>query len=389
VPVASLGQIGELLRAACPDELVEVAQEQLLRVMPGSTLQVLLADYRVSGLSPVLEGTDGAGGSLTDPTSATRCFGSQQPVVERLADGAWQACLPLSVWGQRLGVLVIAQPAQPPGARLAELAAFADELALALQAAENHTDRYRMARRRRRMTMAAEMQWDMLPGRSLQRPEFLLAGQLEPAYTVCGDHFDWSITDGTLTVTALNGEGQGIAATLLTAVAVNGMRNARRSGGSLVEQAELACDAVFQQYAGKRHVATVLMGLDVSTGNLSVIDAGSPLVMRHHDGQWRPLPLERQLPLGMFAETRYRPQQLTLQPGDRLLIVSDGVHAAAPRGQAPYGDRALAHALRRIQLVPATEAVATVIRALDEYHSGEGLADDAVVVCVDWNGPAQ
>ena len=53
------------------------------------------------------------------------------------------------------------------------------------------------------------MQWDLLPGRSRIRPSFSLAGQLEPAYAVCGDHFDWAVNGDWLTVTALNGMGNG------------------------------------------------------------------------------------------------------------------------------------------------------------------------------------
>ena len=49
-----------------------------------------------------------------------------------------------------------------------------------------------MAARTQRLTLAAEMQWELLPGRSRIRPSFSLAGQLEPAYAVRGDSFDWA-----------------------------------------------------------------------------------------------------------------------------------------------------------------------------------------------------
>ncbi len=58
----------------------------------------------------------------------------------------------------------------------------AAESAIALRAADRDTDRYSAARRRARLTMAAELQWDLLPGRSLGDDRFLVAGQLEPAY---------------------------------------------------------------------------------------------------------------------------------------------------------------------------------------------------------------
>ena len=99
---------------------------------------------------------------------------------------------------------------------------------------------------------------------------------------------------------------------------------------------------------------------------------------------FRPITLDQQLPLGMFDDGRYEIQRFRLSAGDRLLIVSDGVHAATPGGRPPYGESALFSTLRRTRLQPPTEAVGTVIRELREYHAGVEHEDDAVVVCLDW-----
>jgi serine phosphatase RsbU (regulator of sigma subunit) len=232
--------------------------------------------------------------------------------------------------------------------------------------------------------MAAELQWELLPGRSLGDDRFLVAGQLEPAYAVYGDHFDWTLAGDRLTLTVLNGDGDGLDAALLTAVAVNAMRNARRSGANIVEQAELAGDAVHSRYGGAVHAATLLLEIDLVSGRVEAVDAGSPRAVIARERDIRPVTLEQQLPLGMFGETRYEIQRFRLEPADRLLVVSDGVHAATPGGRAPYGETALLTALRRTRLQPATEAVGTVMRNLREYHAGTDPDDDAVSVCLDW-----
>ncbi|GAB3935614.1 PP2C family protein-serine/threonine phosphatase [Micromonospora vulcania] len=291
--------------------------------------------------------------------------------------------------GERLGVLLIELPSAPGPVVAGHATEIAASLAVAMRAAERETDRYRRARRRERLSMAAEMQWDLLPGRSVAHHAFHLAGQLEPAYTVGGDHFDWSLDGDRLTVTVLNGEGSGLAASMLTAVTVNAMRNARRSDGGLVEQAELASDTVFYQHRGHRHVATLLLELNIGTGRVRAVDAGSPHVLRLRGTVVEPVTLEQQLPLGMFAETRYELQEFQLAPGDRLFVVSDGVWAAEPAGQEPYGQRAMARSLRGTRLQPATEAVGTVMRELHAYHADSDLRDDAVVVCLDWHGPRE
>jgi serine phosphatase RsbU (regulator of sigma subunit) len=371
--------VGALLRAASPDRLPEVVVEHLRRHFAAGRIEVLLGDLKVAGLWPVLDPAAAGGGPL-----AQRCFGSQRPVVDTTPTGAVRVHLPLSVWGDRLGVLVVETALATEGEIVEQLAAVAAELSVALRAADRDTDRYRQVRRRARLTMAAELQWDLLPGKSLGDDRFVVAGQLEPAYAVCGDHFDWSVTGDRLTVTVLNGFGDGLEAALLTAAAVNAMRNARRSGADIDEQAELASDAVYSLHGGAAHVATLLLEIDLVGGAIEAVDAGSPRAMIAREGEIRPVSLDQQLPLGMFGDIRYETQFVQLEPGDRLLVVSDGVHAAAPNGRAPYGGSALLSTLRRTRLQPATEAVGTVMRSLRDYHAGTDPADDAVTVCLDW-----
>ncbi|MFI5491623.1 PP2C family protein-serine/threonine phosphatase [Actinoplanes sp. NPDC051859] len=370
--------LGALLRAAPPDRLPEVAAEHLRRQYSAGRVEVLLGDLNLTALKPVLDLDGPTGGVL-----AQRCFGSQRPVIDIAADTN-RAYLPLSAWGERLGVLVVETPL-PAGTSLTEeLSGVADELAVALRAADVATDRYRRAQRRERLTMAAELQWELLPGRSLGDDRFLVAGQLQPAYAVFGDHYDWSLAGDRLTVTVLNGHGDGLEAALLTTVAVNAMRNARRAGANIVEQAELASDAVYARFGGAGHAATLLLQIDLVGGRVEAVDAGSPRAVIARDREIQPVTLEQQLPLGMFGETRYEIQRFTLEPADRLLVVSDGVHAATPAGRSPYGESALLTALRRTRLQPATEAVGTVMRNLREYHGGVEPEDDAVTVCLDW-----
>ncbi|HEY2674283.1 MAG TPA: PP2C family protein-serine/threonine phosphatase [Rugosimonospora sp.] len=379
--------VGELLRSTDPDQLVEVAEDHIKAYYGAYRADVLLADYQISGLWPVLHGTHSVAGSLSDRSAAARSFSSQRMVVERLPTGSGvRALVPLRLWGERLGVLLVDSISGLESEQLDELRRLADELTVALLSADRLTDRYRRARRRGRLTMAAEMQWELLPGRGLSGPGFDIAGQLEPAYAVCGDHFDWSLAGRRLTVTALNGHGQGMDATLLTVLAVNAMRNARRSGGDLVEQAELASDTVFSVHAGGRHVATLLLEVDLDTGVVLAIDGGSPHALRLRSGQATPIGLEQQLPLGMFDDTRYEIQQFTLAPADRLFIVSDGVHAAAPAGRPAFGEHHLQRAVRATRLQPAPEAVGSVMRGLHDYHEDDELVDDAVVLCLDWHG---
>ncbi|OLR91083.1 PP2C family protein-serine/threonine phosphatase [Actinokineospora bangkokensis] len=231
--------------------------------------RVRLVDYAAARLVSITDPEDVVPTSTSTPGAA---FREQRAVV----DGDGGVHLPLLCRGDCLGVLS-GTPGEPVGIeRLAELAEVADAVADALRVAEVGTDELARARRDRRMTVAAEMQWELLPGRGLACPEFTLAGQLEPAYGVRGDNFDWSVDPGSLTLTLTNGMGEGLEAALLTTIAITAMRNARRSGHGIAEAAALADQAVWGQFGGERFVAGLLLTVDLRTGALAVVDCGSP-----------------------------------------------------------------------------------------------------------------
>lgn len=104
------------------------------------------------------------------------------------------------------------------------------------------------------------------------------------------------------------------------------------------------------------------------------------------DGAVATVALDAQLPLGMFEETDYTVQELTIEPGDRLVFVSDGVYSVATPGGETYGERALARAVNATRLLPAADVPGAVLRELSGHRGTPVADDDALVVCLDWFG---
>ncbi|MDN3358256.1 PP2C family protein-serine/threonine phosphatase [Actinomadura sp. DC4] len=384
MPEDQLSNTERALWAAPPHALAGTAVTVITKTYGAASVDVMLADYRLDYLAPVASERPAF---RMDGTPAGRAFASQEPVLRPPADGGtWDLHLPLSVHGDRLGVLTVSRHDEPGRETRQELVALAAVLSRALKIADAGTDVYRRARRRNRLTLAAEIQWDLLPGRSQVSEDYHLAGQLEPAYSIWGDNFDWAAGADHLIVTVTNGMGRGVEAALLTQLTVGALRNARRSGADLVDQATLANETVYTQHHGQRHVSTLLLRFDLETGAVAAIDAGSPKMFRMRGSIVEPIALEAQLPLGMFEDTGYSEQEFAIERGDRLVIFSDGFHAAVgPHGE-PYGSSALAAALRQTRLQNPSEAVRTLTRGLLDYYEGDEIADDAVVLCLDWNG---
>ncbi|WP_326745737.1 serine/threonine-protein phosphatase [Streptomyces sp. NBC_00121] len=380
-------EIERAVRAAPPYALVETVREALRREYGALRVQLLLADYAMTVLKPV-QPADGPGDPLSMHNSPEgRAFGSQEPREQPLRhDDALDHHIPVTVRGERLGILTVRLPAESstPGT-VDELTLVADLLGHEILVAERDTDLYQRARRVSRLTLAAEMQWQLLPARACTAAEYAIGAQLEPAYAIHGDNFDWSADAGELTVAVTNGMGEGIQASLLTNLAVNALRNARRAGIGIADQASLADQAIYGLHRGSAHVSTLLLHFDLATGRVGAVDAGSPQLWRLRGRTVARIGLEAELPLGMFEESHYSVQEFQVMPGDRLLLVSDGVYeAVSPLGEA-YGERALARAILATRLLPAATVPRAVLRELAEYRGSETL-DDALVMCIDWFG---
>ncbi|WP_439379007.1 PP2C family protein-serine/threonine phosphatase [Amycolatopsis lexingtonensis] len=378
--------VERLLRDVPPHDLPRALRAALREHFGAESVELLMADYALTELCQVGEQPYTSEPIPVDGTTPGAAFVAQAAAFEPAGDGV-TGYLPVSVRGDRLGVLAVTLPAEPEPPVWAELERFAEAVAHELFVADRDTDLYIQARRSSRLTLAAEMQWQLLPGRACTRAEFALGGQLEPAYAIYGDCFDWSASASKLAVTLINGMGEGSEAALLTNLAINALRNARRAGIPLDAQAELADQALYAHYRGAEHVAALLLEFDLATGAVAVVDAGSPRLWRLRDGKAERVLFDEQLPLGTFDGTIYEVETLQAAEGDRFVFVSDGVYNAVGTHGERYGDRELAEAVTATAELPAAHVPGAVLRELATRRRGGQAEDDAMVVCLDWFGP--
>jgi serine phosphatase RsbU (regulator of sigma subunit) len=368
----------QLMRSAPPGSVFTALRDAL--APDGLTARLWLADYRQVVLRSVDDNDRTSEQASVTEGPIGRVYASQRHAVLVSQQGSI-AYLPLHARGERLGVLQVTADFALGGEEVVQLEDIATALATELIAAMRITDHFERPRRNRALTVAAEMQWALLPPTGYRDDRVILAGLVEPAYSVAGDAFDWSVASETVTIAVFDGAARGVTAALATGLCVNALRNARRAPVSLADQVALADQALYAYFGGESHISTLVVQLDLRTGSAVAIDAGSPQLLVIRDGQVNTVGLEPQLPLGMFEETHYREQPLTFAPGDRLIIVSDGVHAAGT--PVAFGVTALRQAIDATVDSSPPETVRHLIAALHAHHSGE-LEDDAVVLCLDW-----
>ena len=344
-----------------------------------------LADYAESSLEAL--DCDGAGPASipVDGTAAGRCY-RRQEAVEETAEG-WSVFLPVSVRAERFGVLEVRLGAEPSPAAARAMAQVATALAYVLVSARRYTDFFERVRRRRNLELAAELQWELLPVLAYDGAEFSLAGALEPAYEVAGDNFDYSVGPERLSLSVTDGMGHGLRAAMVTSLVVTTCRNVRRGGGGLVEQVQLANDVVCEQFGASDHFATLLVAeVDLATGAARAVNAGHPPAWLHRQDRLQQVRVDPDPPVGLFADWAYREQAFTtLQPGDRLVLHSDGVVEAAPAPGDGFGPDRFGALIREYRHELPNEFVRRVIAEV-LAHRGGALADDATLLCVDWRG---
>lgn len=385
------GLIRELDRAA-PTDLVEVCRTWVIKNLRIEEFALLLADYSETTLEPVT----GAGGTLEpsrldiDSSAAGTAY-RQQRVVHAAVKAPGGAArestvtyLPVSMRTERLGVLAVVQGDGPEPEVLSVLDDVAQVLAYVLTGARRYTDQFETLRRRRDLGLAAEIQWELLPVLAYELPRFSIAGALEPAYDIGGDTFDYAVSAQLLTVSITDAVGHGLRAAMMSSLAVAAMRNARRSGSTILDQAATANRHVNEQFPRQDFVTGLLLQLEVATGQGTVINAGHPPPLLLRDGAARVVDLAPDLPMGLSPDTTYRAQAITLLPGDRLLLLTDGIDEAHDLGAPAFGLDRVAEMLASHAHLSPVEFVRLLTTAVTNYRTGP-LSDDATAVCLDWN----
>jgi serine phosphatase RsbU (regulator of sigma subunit) len=187
-------------------------------------------------------------------------------------------------------------------------------------------------RRGRGMSLAASMQWDLLPPLTLRATHAVVTGLLEPAYEVAGDAFDYALNGDRLDVGLFDGMGHGIGSSMLTNLAVGAYRHARREGQDVPAMHQAVDAAVAEQYDRDAFVTGVFARLQVDTGALTWTNAGHPVPLLLRDRRVvGPLPCEPSPPFGL-AGVVPTVQVEALEPGDTVLLYTDGVtEAGAPQ----------------------------------------------------------
>jgi serine phosphatase RsbU (regulator of sigma subunit) len=304
-----------------------------------------------------------------------------QAVQVQSGPAGWTVWAPMTERGEAIGLLELTLPVKPDPRALAEISRTAHLLSFVVIANRRHTDLFEWGQRTTPFNLSAEIQRRLLPAAfTCEAGAFTLSGWLEPAATVGGDTFDYSLARDVLHFSVTDAMGHGVASALTATLGVGSLRNSRRRAQGLVEQAD-AANAAVAEHAGvtSTFLTAVLGRVDLHTGVCELVNAGHLPPLLGRAGEVEPMQLPRNLPLGILPDSTYRAGDVTLLPGDRLVIVTDGMRER----QAETLD--LAAELRLLAELHPREAARALADAVLQV-TGPTLADDATLLIIDWYG---
>ena len=386
--------LGELLAAvedAPPVAAVDVLDDRLRKAIGANDVSFLIADFSGQALirlehagSALAVRTQGRETAERVPLTGTphgRALASQTVVVEAGGDGGGtRLYAPVTNRGEAIGLIELHLADAPDEQALADVALAAHALAYVVIANRRFTDLFAWGQRSVRLSLAAEIQHRLLPGSyTCEAGQFTLAAWLEPAGNVGGDTFDFSMDRDTLHLSMTDAMGHEVGAAVLATVLVGALRNARRAGVSLGEQARRANDGLHGFARRGGFVTGQLARIDLGEETATIVNAGHPTPLRLRGGRVEPVELRADPPFGIIPGHEYEVQTLPLMPGDRLMFLTDGM---LERNVADVDLDALLVAGAEMH---PREAVQDVVRATLEAAGGE-LKDDAAALCLDWHG---
>ena len=387
--VIDVGALLEEVEASAPIDAVEAVAAALGEMVDARGVTLLIADFSGRAVvrltsAALVEGARGHGVEQAEtlPLAGTvyeQVLRTQQPDVRHVGDGATMV-VPVTDRGDAIGVIEL-ELARPPSAKeVADVRSAAHALAYIVIAARRHTDVFEWGQRSTPFALAAEIQRRLLPASyTCEAGQFTLAGWLEPAGSVGGDTFDYTLDRDCLQLSITDAVGHQVAAALVATLLVGALRNGRRRGMDLLEQARYANDSLAENAEPGQFVTGQLLRVDLHTSTAQIVNAGHVLPLRLRDGRVEEIELRIDPPFGVVPGKSFGVQPFPLEPGDRIVFLTDGMQ------ERNAVDLDVAQTLADTADLHPREVVHALGRAVLKETGGD-LRDDATMICLDWYG---
>ncbi len=384
-----------LVSAPSAETLLDALLEHLLAAVPAQRAAVVLLEGDPA--RGVVAGTRSLAGEASlglDPAISERLSRTEHAFIQRVpraADGREGAVLCAPLWfsgaatdAGRLAGCVVLESGRAAAAFSQEHLRLATAIAnLASSRLESHRLREQTRDKRRLdedVRGAARIQASLLPDELPTPPGWELAGSSRLCSAVGADYYDFALEDSRLLVALGDVAGKGLAAALLMAALRAAVRALWREPEPLPAVVARINRSLCETVPPNRYATLLLARLDTALGRVSWVNAGhaAPLLV-HVDGRYEAMEDGGTI-LGVFTDASWAEGQASMEPGDVLVLCSDGVFEAARAVARPLETGELAAVVGRCRGSGAASILSALQTAADERLGGERRADDHTFV---------
>lgn len=295
-------------------------------------------------------------------------------------------CVPLVFRNQVLGLIQLethkkSRPFQQEDLML--LNGVGAEAAAAIQSARLHRQAVQMQLLRHDLEIAQTVQQHFLPAEMPQIEGYDFVAKYESALQVSGDFFDFiPFPDGQLGIVIGDVSGKGISAGLVMAKLTSELRFAALTDVDPAQVISRVNQVLCKKSIGMIFATVMFLRLDPATGNCICANAGHlPGFYRSADGEVSEIFGATGMPVGIMADETYSSVAAPINPGDLLLLVTDGVTEAKDASGENFGFDRLKDVIKTV--TPHAEMVTQDLRLkITTFTSGQTKKDDIAIIAI-------
>lgn len=253
----------------------------------------------------------------------------------------------------------------------------ASQVAIIIEKVMLHEQLIEKKRLQGQLEVARQVQLALLPPEDPALPGYDISAYNFPTEEVSGDYYDWvRIYDDQIGIVIADVSGKGVPAAILMAFLRASLRAASHIGYATHISMAKVNYLLWESIERNQFVTAIYGILDAVNRTLSYSNAGhNPPLLIKASGETRFVDRGEQ-PLGMFRETRYHENHLLLEPGDVLVLYTDGLtEAESPSGEE-FGRDRLVEAVKQSMDKPAREMIASIQMTVLEWTASAGANDD-------------
>ena len=296
-------------------------------------------------------------------------------------------CVPLMIRSRLIGVLTAYNNQKIPSAFSEEdlriLAIIAAQSAQVIENARLHEEEQALTRMREELRLAQDIQSSLLPQRMMSIPGYQISGMSKPAQVVGGDFFDvFSTSEEQFALCVGDASGKGLPASLFISNVQATLQGQSIGNNTSVSTCLNRVNRLLSQRTKKGLFVTLFYGvLEPGSHTFSFANAGHnrPL-LRRADGTIETLSLG-DIPMGFLSDFSFREDKVRFEPGDLLLIYSDGITEAKDTAKTLFDESRLLKLLRHADASP-DKLIAQILEEVEVFTNGAQQSDDMTLLAL-------